>query len=94
MDEKPDQPRRQAAEMQGVQIRHRLVPADRGHASLIEIPKALRLSPSHHVQNIFGGVASLLHRHRRNPGKRLPRTFIGEIRQITDHLNFVMSRNR
>src|SRR5947208_1357410 len=63
VDEQPREPGWNSAEMNQLQVRDRFVPADRRHAAFVEIPKALRLSPIDHRQNIAGCVTALLHRH-------------------------------
>ena len=75
-----------------VQIRDRLVPADRRHASLVPIAKALGLPALDHRQNIARGMTALLHRHRRNAWQRLA-ILMGKMRQVADHLDLAVTGN-
>src|SRR6478735_12639104 len=78
--------------MEKFYIRNGLVPADRSHASLIEIPKWLGLFVAYHSQNVASCVAPLLHRHGRNSWQGLS-SLMREICQVANHLHFRMSWN-
>ncbi len=80
--------------MHDVQVGHRAVSADRGHAALVPIIKALRLRPLDHVQDVARGVAALLDRDRRNARERFAIFRGGKVGQVADHLHFGMTRNR
>lgn len=49
MDKQPCHPGRQSAQMQKVQVRDSFIPSDCSHTALIEVPKALRISPCNHT---------------------------------------------
>ena len=79
--------------MDEVQVRHRFVAADGGHAALIKIPKPLRWSAFENGLDVVRGVPPLLHGHGRNAWQRFP-GLIRKIREIADNENFWMSRDR
>src|SRR5438876_4797545 len=78
--------------MKKFKIRNGLIAADRSHASLIEIPKWLRLFAADHSQNVASCVPPLLHRHGRDSRQGLS-SLMRKIRQVPNHLHFRMSRN-
>src|SRR6478735_2674509 len=78
--------------MEKFYIRNGLVPADRSHATLIEIPKWLGLFAAYHSQNVASCVAPLLHRHGRDSRQGLS-SLMRKICQVANHLHFWMSRN-
>src|SRR6267142_1403381 len=79
--------------MKKFQIRNCLIAADGSHASLIEIPKWLRLFAADHSQNVAGCVASLLHRNGRDSRQGLS-SLMRKIGEVTNDLHLRMSRNR
>ena len=79
--------------MDEVQVRHRFVAADGGHAALVPVPKPLRWSALENGLDVVRGVPPLLHGHWRNAWQRFP-GLIRKIREIADDENFRMSRNR
>src|SRR4030095_10531691 len=94
VNEKPGQQGRESAKVHYVQVGDGAVAADRGHAALVPIIKALRLCVFEHEQDVLRRVAALLDRHRRNARERLAILRGSEVRQVTDHLHFGVAWNR
>src|SRR5881398_504381 len=78
--------------MKKFQIRNGFIPSDRGHTSLIEITKWLRIFAADHSQNVASCVAPLLHRHGRDSRQGLS-SLMRKICQVANYLHFRMSRN-
>src|SRR6516164_2316846 len=78
--------------MKKFQVRNGFIPADGGHASLIEISKWPWLFAADHSQNIASCVAPLLHRHGRDSRQGFS-SLMRKICQVANHLHFRMPRN-
>src|SRR6185312_12613196 len=92
VDEQPEQPRKEAAEVELADLGHRALTSDSGEVPLIEIVERLRRFAAQASGDETRGVASLLHGGGRHP-RHLLTVFLLDACEIADDENFRMAGN-
>ena len=92
VDENPDQPRREAAETQPIEVRNRSGAANRRQVSAVLIVEGLNRSAAEPSRDRVTHVSPFLNGGLGDARKRFS-GLMAEIREIAEHKNFRMTGN-